>query len=176
MTRRWPWIAGGVAVLAAAAVASAVIVGAHTPTPLPSDGSVADPVTPNALTDRLSILVHSPGPAIPASRATDYVSMPWLFFALRDGGKAVQIVAATGDASCVKPAGYRVKETDSYVEIWAYSKRAPAGTHCAKLVTEYRTNIPLTAPLGDRTLLHPPTAPDWPASRAFDTQYTYATP
>ncbi|HEY0249539.1 MAG TPA: hypothetical protein VGC45_14895 [Gryllotalpicola sp.] len=173
MSRRPTWWLVSAAVAAAVVVAAVLVM--TRPATLPRDGSIADPATPDPVTDHLAIMVHAPGPAVSAADGASLVSMPWVYYRQLHGGRTIQIVAATGDDSCVKPAGYRVQETNSYVELWVYSTRAPAGTRCVELVTEWRTSIPLRRPFGGRTLLHPPTAPDWPASRVFD-GYTWATP
>ncbi|GAA4155650.1 hypothetical protein GCM10022286_04880 [Gryllotalpicola daejeonensis] len=178
MTRRaeWLWLGGGAVLVVALLVAASLAFMGRTD-PLPHDGSIADPGTPDPIYDHLTVQVHAPGPSITASaaRSEKLISMPWVVFAHHDGGRTLEIVAATGDGSCVKPAGYRVEQTDSYVELWLYSMRAPAGTRCLPYVTMWRTDITLARPLGGRTLLHPKTAPDWPASRVFD-GYVWATP
>jgi hypothetical protein len=171
----WLWGATGAVAVAAAVIAASALFSARA-APVPHDGSTADPGTPDPARDHLAIMMHAPGPQVSteSARSQGLISMPWVLFSQRDGGRTLRIVAATGDDSCVKPAGYRVEQTGSYVELWVYSAKAPAGTPCVPLITEWRTDITLTTPLGGRTLLHPRTDPDWPADRVFD-GYVWAT-
>lgn len=133
--------------------------------PLPSDGSTADARTPDPDPVDLSIRTHEPGPALTADAARGDLSMPWKLVSIN--AQSIDIIAAIGNGGCIQPAGYRVEESTSYVELWVYSRRVPT-KRCVTLVEVWHTTVPLTTPLGSRALLHPPTDPAWQASYVFN--------
>ena len=86
------------------------------------------------------------------------LSMPWELLGLRDGGRTLVIFYASGDGYDVKNIGFRVLETSTSVELIAVSRDTHTGGEEPGNYATGAARILLSRPLGQRALLHPPTA------------------
>jgi hypothetical protein len=109
-------------------------------------------------------LGHSPGmPAavLPARQASGKLSLQWRLLDVSADGQTLDILAVSGDGTCVKSIGVQVLETRTVVELSALSSWDPTATSCPSLPVVARLLVPLGQSLGNRTLLHASVSTLW---------------
>lgn len=167
---RWAPALAVVCVLAVAGIVLALRTeSSHSPNPsslpaaaLPtSPASVDDlktPIMPGLLS---SLPSPSPANTVPGGDDSILLSLPWRFVKSVPDMASIDVMYVVGDGSCVKAAGFRVIETSQTVELLALSQIDNSQQSCpAKVVIGY-VEVKLSAPLGDRRLLHGPVDSRW---------------
>ncbi|HET8588466.1 MAG TPA: hypothetical protein VFM01_02450 [Nakamurella sp.] len=130
---------------------------------LPSAPASTDPLRPSRQSD-----LPPGGPAVTVTRAPgSAVSMPW-GLATEPSGRSLDIFYVAG-GGCNTPLGVHVVETVTTVEVWVLSTRTNTNGACASNLIVGRSTIELSKPLGARTLLHPPSDPEW--DRVFNATF-----
>ncbi|GAA1448572.1 hypothetical protein GCM10009617_35290 [Leifsonia poae] len=124
-------------------------------------GSIVDALAPSQ-----SAVVQTMSPpmkadVLDATTASGLLSMPWVLVSLSADHRVAEIVAVTGNGSCVVPVGVRVQRSPGAVTLAALSRKGPDQSCDARLDFERLTVELPVAVGGDVRLIHPPTDPDW---------------
>lgn len=95
------------------------------------------------------------------------ISMPW-GLATKPSGSSLDVFYVAG-GGCTTLLGAHIVEIATTVEVWVLSTEKKTRGACSSNLIVGRSTIELSEPLGTRTLLHPPSDPEW--TRTFDATF-----
>jgi hypothetical protein len=125
---------------------------------LPTAPASTDSLVPAHLSVPIDISKLPRGQQLGTNVHGRLLSMPWELLGVRDGGRTLVIFYASGDGYDIKNIGFRVLETTTSVELIAISRDTKTGGEEPGNYATGAARILLSRPLGQRALLHPPTA------------------